>query len=98
MAFNSRYYPGVILEGESRSLWWPLAATLLALCSRRMKTPVLWLKCLGGVKLSFAQSTGAKNAAMGFFKSLVGTNVTIQIVPIYLTMRYSGALQSVPPG
>jgi hypothetical protein len=38
-AFNSLYSPEVILEGESRSLLWPLATTLFALCPRRMKTP-----------------------------------------------------------
>jgi hypothetical protein len=46
--FNSLYYPGAILEGESRSLRWPLAATLFAISSQCMKTPdVEGLKCLG---------------------------------------------------
>jgi hypothetical protein len=46
-ALDSLYYPGVILEGESRSLMWPLAATLSVLDSQRVKTPSDWLKCLG---------------------------------------------------
>jgi hypothetical protein len=46
-ALNSPYYPGAILEGESRSLLWPMATTLSVLYFRRMKTPVMRLKCLG---------------------------------------------------
>lgn len=49
MASNIFYPPGVILEGESCSLWFSLAATLLVLDSWCMKTPMDWLKlkCLG---------------------------------------------------
>ena len=46
-AFNSPYYPGVILEGESRSLRWPLATTLFAIGYWRMNTPKEGLKHLG---------------------------------------------------
>jgi hypothetical protein len=50
-ALNSLYYPGAILEEESRSLLWPMATALSVLYFQRMKTPVKRLKCLSRGRL-----------------------------------------------